>query len=208
MWQPKKNWKKIKNRWVSCKYHLFCKFIISSRWTTASCSCATCSGSKAFQNYVSTQKWTGRKDGNSLVVEHHHDTHCHCIVYSGFKEKRNWAKTQHPYWAKYSQLFLIFCIFLCCLSLGAQSSGSGQIKGNTNICRDSTTTCSLLSFPVEALKHGQEMSVAIFRQQGFPPTWKDNYLSGVLGTHWPKNLFWLIKCKDETTHLLSAAKPH
>lgn len=93
MWQSwnvttKKNIKKkIKNRWVSCKYHLFCKLIISRRWTTASWSCATCSGSKAFQTYLSTQKWSGRKDSNSLVMELHHDTHCHCIVYSGFKEK-------------------------------------------------------------------------------------------------------------------------
>lgn len=53
------------------------------------CILQLCYMSQAFQAYLSTQKFTGRKDRNSLEGEHHHDGHCHCTIHSVFKQKKN-----------------------------------------------------------------------------------------------------------------------
>lgn len=94
---------------------------------------------------------------------------------------------------------------------GAQSSGSGQIQGNSSICRENTATCSLLlSFQVEALNVTRRRLRQIANHQGFPPGWQATTCSGLLEhtslmTEGPDlTIEWDA---NETMCLLQVAKP-
>lgn len=169
----------IKNRWLTWKYQLFSKFIISSRWTTAY------PGTKAFQAYLSTQKFTGRKDRNSLVVEHQHDTHCPCTIHSGFKQKRNWRKT--------ASILAKILHFLVLLVTGGTKQWLWSDKGQEQHPKRQHCNVFLAEFPSGSTKCAQGMPVAVCYLPGLP-----FYLAGWIlvwgfwGTlaSWPKDPFW------------------